>query len=177
MLFRSYIKAVKGIATESLSSTGLELEAVSLTGLDQAGLEVFDPSNAFDAEGLTQLTELIEAGKKRRNDIEQDTAISIRTKNLESEQSALEIDKEKEFSRLLQEREIAKQRDKEHTDMAVETAKQERLAEEARIQSAEEVEKARIQQQDTIEVERSLREHELTLQIEERKKLDRKSVV
>ena len=166
-----YINAVKGIATESLSSTGLELEAVSLTGLDQAGLEVFDPSNAFDAEGLTQLTELIEAGKKRRNDIEQDSAISIRTKNLESEQSALEIDKEKEFSRLLQEREIAKQRDKEHTDMAVETAKQERLAEEARIQSAEEVEKARIQQQDTIEVERSLREHELTLQIEERKKL------
>ena len=166
-----YIKAVKGIATESLSSTGLELEAVSLTGLDQAGLEVFDPSNAFDAEGLTQLTELIEAGKKRRNDIEQDTAISIRAKNLEGEQSALEIDKEKEFSRLLQEREIAKQRDKEHTDMAVETAKQERLAEEARIQSAEEVEKARIQQQDTIEVERSLREHELTLQIEERKKL------
>ena len=166
-----YINAVKGIAKESLSSTGLELEAVSLTGLDQAGLEVFDPSNAFDAEGLTQLTELIEAGKKRRNDIEQDTAISIRAKNLEGEQSALEIDKEKEFSRLLQEREIAKQRDKEHTDMAVETAKQERLAEEARIQSAEEVEKARIQQQDTIEVERSLREHELTLQIEERKKL------
>ena len=166
-----YINAVKGIATESLSSTGLELEAVSLTGLDQAGLEVFDPSNAFDAEGLTQLTELIEAGKKRRNDIEQDTAISIRAKNLEGEQSALEIDKEKEFSRLLQEREIAKQRDKEHTDMAVETAKQERLAEEARIQSAEEIEKARIQQQDTIEVERSLREHELTLQIEERKKL------
>ena len=166
-----YINAVKGIATESLSSTGLELEAVSLTGLDQAGLEVFDPSNAFDAEGLTQLTELIEAGKKRRNDIEQDTAISIRTKNLESEQSALEIDKEKEFSRLLQEREIAKQRDKEHTDMAVETAKQQRLAEQARIQAAEEVEKSRIQQQDTIEVERSLREHELTLQIEERKKL------
>ena len=166
-----YINTVKGIATESLSSTGLELEAVSLTGLDQAGLEVFDPSNAFDAEGLTQLTELIEAGKKRRNDIEQDTAISIRAKNLEGEQSALEIDKEKEFSRLLQEREIAKQRDKEHTDMAVETAKQERLAEEARIQSAEEIEKARIQQQDTIEVERSLREHELTLQIEERKKL------
>ena len=166
-----YIKAVKGIATESLSSTGLELEAVSLTGLDQAGLEVFDPSNAFDAEGLTQLTELIEAGKKRRNDIEQDTAISIRAKNLEGEQSALEIDKEKEFSRLLQEREIAKQRDKDHTDMAVETAKQERLAEEARIQSAEGIEKARIQQQDTIEVERSLREHELTLQIEERKKL------
>ena len=166
-----YIKAVKGIVAESLGSTGLELEAVSLTSVDQAGLEVFDPSNAFDAEGLTQLTEQIEAGKKKRNDIEQDTAIRIRTKNLEAEQKALEIDQAREFSRLLQEREIAKQRDKETTEMAVETARQERLAEEARIQSAEDVEKARIQQQDTIEVERSLREHELTLQIEERKKL------
>ena len=166
-----YIKAVKGIVAESLSSTGLELEAVSLTSVDQAGLEVFDPSNAFDAEGLTQLTEQIEAGKKKRNDIEQDTAIRIRSKNLEAEQRSLEIDQAREFSRLLQEREIAKQRDKETTEMAVETARQERLAEEARIQSAEDVEKARIQQQDTIEVERSLREHELTLQIEERKKL------
>ena len=166
-----YIKAVKGIVAESLGSTGLELEAVSLTSVDQAGLEVFDPSNAFDAEGLTQLTEQIEAGKKKRNDIEQDTAIRIRAKNLEAEQKTLEIDQAREFSRLLQEREIAKQRDKETTEMAVETARQERLAEEARIQSAEDVEKARIQQQDTIEVERSLREHELTLQIEERKKL------
>ena len=166
-----YIKAVKVIVAESLGSTGLELEAVSLTSVDQAGLEVFDPSNVFDAEGLTQLTEQIEAGKKKRNDIEQDTTIRIRSKNLEAEQKALEIDQEREFSRLFQEREIAKQRDKERTEMAIESAKQERLAEQARIQSEEEVEKARIQQQDTIEVERSLREHELTLQIEERKKL------
>ena len=166
-----YIKGVKVIVAESLGATGLELEAVSLTSLDQAGLEVFNPSNAFDAEGLTQLTEQIEAGKKKRNDIEQDTSIRIRAKNLEAEQKALEIDQQREFSRLSQEREIAKQRDKERTDMAIETATQERLAEEARIQSAENIEKARIQQQDTIEVERSLREHELTLQIEDRKRL------
>ncbi len=167
----AYIKAVKDIVAESLGSTGLELEAVSLTSVDQAGLEVFDPSNAFDAEGLTQLTEQIEAGKKKRNDIEQDTSIRIRSKNLEAEQKALEIDQDREFSRLLQEREIAKQRDKERTEMAIETARQERLAEEARIKAEEDIEKTRIQQQDTIEVERSLREHELTLQIEERKKL------
>ena len=167
----AYIKAVKDIVAESLGSTGLELEAVSLTSVDQAGLEVFDPSNAFDAEGLTQLTEQIEAGKKKRNDIEQDTSIRIRTKNLEAEQKALEIDQDREFARLLQEREIAKQRDKERTEMAIETARQERLAEEARIKAEEDIEKTRIQQQDTIEVERSLREHELTLQIEERKKL------
>ncbi len=100
-------------------------------------------------KGLTQLTEQIEAGKKKRNDIEQDTTIRIRAKNLEAEQKALEIDQQREFSRLSQEREIAKQRDRERTDMAIETATQQRLAEEARIQSEEDIEKARIQQQDT----------------------------
>jgi uncharacterized membrane protein YqiK len=58
---------------------------VSLTQLDQTAMEFFNPSNAFDAEGLTRLTEQIERRKKIRNDIEQDTMIQIRNKNLETE--------------------------------------------------------------------------------------------
>ncbi len=166
-----YAKAVKGLVEEALSETGLEVETVSITGLDQADMEVFDPSNAFDAEGLTQLTEQIESRKKKRNDIEQDTAIQIRNKNLETEKMALEIDKESEFSRLQQEREISKQRARERTEMSVERANQEREAEEAQIKADEEVEKSRISQQQAIEVERSLREHKLTLEIEERRRL------
>lgn len=165
-----YIKQVKGLVEDSLAETGLELEAVSLTSLDQADIDVFNPSNAFDAEGLTQLTEQIEMRKKKRNDIEQDTEVQIRNKNLEAEKKALEIAKESEFSRLEQEREIAKQRAKERTEMAVERAVQEREAEEAQIRAEEGVEKARISQKQAIEVERSLREHKLTLEIEERRR-------
>ena len=165
-----YVKAVKKLVEESLSQTGLELEAVSLTGLDQADLKVFNPSNAFDAEGLTQLTQQIESRKKKRNDIEQDTAVQIRNKNLETEKLALDIDKDSEFSRLAQERDIAKQRAKEQTEMAIERAEQERVAEEALIRADEEVEKARISQKQAIEVERELREHKLTLEIEGRRK-------
>jgi len=165
-----YVKAVKKLVEESLSQTGLELEAVSLTGLDQADLKVFNPSNAFDAEGLTQLTQQIESRKKKRNDIEQDTAVQIRNKNLETEKLRLDIDKDSEFSRLAQEREIAKQRAKEQTEMTIERAEQERASEEALIRAEEEVEKARISQKQAIEVERELREHKLTLEIEERRK-------
>jgi uncharacterized membrane protein YqiK len=165
-----YVKAVKKLVEESLSQTGLELEAVSLTGLDQADLKVFNPSNAFDAEGLTQLTQQIESRKKKRNDIEQDTAVQIRNKNLETEKLRLDIDKDSEFSRLAQERDISKQRAKEQTEMAIERAEQERTAEQALIRAEEEVEKARISQKQTIEVERELREHKLTLEIEERRK-------
>lgn len=165
-----YVKAVKKLVEESLSQTGLELEAVSLTGLDQADLKVFNPSNAFDAEGLTQLTQQIESRKKKRNDIEQDTAVQIRNKNLETEKLGLDIDKDSEFSRLAQERDIAKQRAKEQTEMAIERAEQERAAEEALIRTEEEVEKTRISQKQAIDVERELREHKLTLEIEERRK-------
>jgi uncharacterized membrane protein YqiK len=57
-------------------------------------MEYFNPSNAFDAEGLARLTEQIERRKKIRNDIEQDTTIQVRNKNLETERQALEIDRE-----------------------------------------------------------------------------------
>ena len=164
-----YIKSVKALVEDTLSETGLELEAVSLTDFDQAALEVFNPSNAFDAEGLTQLTEQIETRKKKRNDIEQDTAISIRNKNLEAEKMALEIDRESEYARLAQEREIAKQQAKERAEIAAERAAREKEAEEARIRSEESVEIIRISKDQSVEVERSLREHRLTLEIEERR--------
>ncbi len=165
-----YVKKVKSLVEGSLSETGLELEAVSLTGLDQAPLEAFDPSNAFDAEGLTQLTEQIELRKKKRNDIEQDTKVQIRNKNLETEKKALDIEKESEFSRLAQQRDIDKQRAKERAEIAIERANQEREAEEAQIKAEEEVEKSRISQEQAIEVEKSLREHKLTLEVEERRR-------
>ncbi len=165
-----YIKNVKALVEDTLRETGLELEAVSLTGFDQAALEVFNPSNAFDAEGLTQLTEQIETRKKKRNDIEQDTAISIRNKNLEAEKMALEIDRESEYSRLAQEREIAKQRARETADITAERAARDKEAKEAQIRSEEAIEITRISSDQAIEVERSLREHKLTLEIEERRR-------
>src|SRR4029079_10574070 len=76
----AYVRRVRESAAEDLTKNGLELESVSLTQLDQTSMEVFNPSNAFDAEGLTRLTETIEPRKKQRNDVEQDTLIAIRNK-------------------------------------------------------------------------------------------------
>ena len=55
---------------------------------------------------MTRLTEEIETRKKKRNDIEQDSIIAIRAKNLEAEKRALAIERESEYARLEQEREI-----------------------------------------------------------------------
>ena len=89
-----YVKRVRDAVAGDLTKNGLELEAASLTQLDQTALEFFNPSNAFDAEGMTRLTEQIEHRKKQRNDVEQDTLIAIRNKNLEAEKLSLDIDRD-----------------------------------------------------------------------------------
>jgi len=156
-----YAARVKTIISEDLQDDGLELEAVSLTDMDQTSMEFFDPSNAFDAEGLTRLTEEIETRKKSRNDIEQDTMIQIRTKNLETERRSLDIDRETEYARLEQQREVEIRRAAQQAEISREKAESERSSEEARIQSRLEVEKARISEQRELDGQRIASEREI----------------
>lgn len=156
-----FVKAIQSQVADTLTQDGLELEAVSLTSLDQTDMKLFNPSNAFDAEGLTRLTEEIESRKKKRNDIEQDTMIAIRKKNLETEKLALEIQRDSEFARLEEEREVSVRRSEQRAEIARDKAERERETEEAQIRAAEEIEKARISQERAIDAERVNREQEL----------------
>ena len=156
-----YVKRVKGVVAADLLQNGLELEAVSLTQLDQTGMEFFNPSNAFDAEGLTRLTEQIERRKKIRNDIEQDTMIQVRNKNLETERQALDIDRELEYARLAQERELEVQRAAQRSDVARQRADREQEAERAQISAREAVDRARIAAERAVEEDRIAREREV----------------
>jgi uncharacterized membrane protein YqiK len=165
-----FVKEVTKIADESIGHTGLALETVSIISLDQSPIEQFNPANTFDSQGLTQLTEQIEARKKKRNDITQDTKISIENKNLETIQKELEIKKNEEFSRYKQEREIAIQKANERTETIKQKSEREREAEEAEIRSQEEIEVAKISQNQVIEVERKLTETRLIEEIEKRRR-------
>jgi uncharacterized membrane protein YqiK len=136
-------------------------------------MEYFNPSNAFDAEGLTRLTEEIERRKKKRNDIEQDTLIAIRTKNLETERLALEIDRETEVARIAQERQVEIERAAQRAQLAEERAARELQAQQAEISLQEGVERSRIAQQLAIDSQRIQRETELQrLEVERRKALE-----
>lgn len=168
-----YVRRVRGSVAEDLLKNGLELEAASLTQLDQTGMEFFNPSNAFDAEGLTRLTEQIERRKKQRNEIEQDTMISIRTKNLEAEKLALDIDREAEHARLMQEREVEIARARQRADLASERAGREQEAERAGIAAREAVERAKLVTERKLQEERIAKERELqALEIQRRKELE-----
>lgn len=139
-----FVQKVQQVVSEDLFKNGLELETVSLTGLDQTSFEYFNPQNAFDAEGLTKLTETIEDRRKKRNDIEQDNDLAIKAKNLEAEQARLQILREEEYAKLQQEREIAIRKAEQSAEIATQEAAKKREAEEARIAAEREVEIKRI---------------------------------
>lgn len=168
-----YVRKVSIDVADDLTKNGLELEAASLTQLDQTAMEFFNPSNQFDAEGMTRLTEQIERRKKQRNDIEQDTLISIRSKNLEAEKLALDIDREAEYARLAQEREVEIARAQQRAEVARERAETEHRAERAQIEARQAVEQAQVRAELQIEHERIAKEKELqAANLERRKALE-----
>ncbi len=169
----TYVRRVRESVAEDLTKNGLELEAASLTQLDQTGMEFFNPSNAFDAEGLTRLTEQIEHRKKQRNDVEQDTLIAIRNKNLEAEKLSLEIDREGEHARLAQQREVEIARARQRAELTAERALREQDAESAQIAAKQSIDAARIRSEQTIEQERIGKERAIqSAEIERRLSLE-----
>lgn len=160
-----FVQKVQQVSSADLAMNGLELESVSLTGLDQTSIEHFNANNAFDAEGLTKLTEQIELRKKARNDIEQDTRVQIETKNLEAQRASFLISRDSEFARLEQEREVEMRRAEQVSEVARQQSERQREADQARITAKQQtdasqieadraVQQARIAQEQAIEIAR-----------------------
>ncbi len=141
----NFVQKVQAAVSEDILKNGLELESVSLTGLDQTGREFFNPDNAFDAEGLTRLTQAIEARRKLRNDIEQQTEVEIQRKNLEAETQKLQIARDAEYARMEQQREVEIRRAEQAANIAREQAERQREAEEVKILATQKVKEQAIQ--------------------------------
>lgn len=135
---------------------GLELESVSLTGLDQTDKEYFNPENVFDAEGLTKMTREIESRRKLRNDIERETSLQIQQKDLETEKQSLTLKQEGEFAAMEQDKSIQIQKALQDADILKEQIAKQKDADQARIAAEKEIALQRIQK------ERSLAEEEIT---------------
>ena len=180
---RDFVQAVQNAVAEDLEKNGLELESVSLTSLDQTDKQFFNPNNAFDAEGLTRLTEQTEARRKQRNDVEQDTEVQVRTKNLEASRLKLTIEKDQEFASLAQQREIETTRAEQSALIATQQAERSREAEAAKIEAERQVSQKRIEADREIkaaEIEKNLvvqtREIELERKTEMQRAEQRKQV-
>lgn len=146
----NFVQKVQAAVSEDILKNGLELESVSLTGLNQTQKQYFNPDNAFDAEGLTRLTQAIEERRKTRNDIEQETQVLIERKNLDAQQQKLTIARDQEYARLEQQREIQIRTAEQTALIAQQKAEREREAEQAKIGAALLVRRASIESDQAI---------------------------
>jgi uncharacterized membrane protein YqiK len=171
---REFVQAVQNAVAEDLEKNGLELESVSLTSLTDK--QFFNPNNAFDAEGLTRLTEQTESRRKQRNDVEQDTEMQVRTKNLDASRQKLLIEKDQEFATLTQQREIEIARAEQMAQIAQQQAERSREAETVKIEAERQVSQKRIVAEREIkaaEIEKNLAVQTRTIESERQTEVQR----
>jgi uncharacterized membrane protein YqiK len=148
---QNFIQGVQNAASEDLLKNGLELESVSLTRIDQTAMQYFDPNNAFDAEGLTRLTEQTQKRAKERNEIERDTAVAISMKNFETSQQQLAIDRDKRFAELKQAQEVAAREAEQAAMVAAVQAEKRREAELARIEAERKIKESDVAREQAVQ--------------------------
>lgn len=163
---QAFASRVAEMVAPGLGKNGLTIETVSIAKLDQTGREFFNPNNAFDAAGLTWLTQEIEERRRKRNEIERDAQVAIQRKNLAAEQQMLDLAREEEVSRLTQEREIAIQRASQGAEISIDSATRKRESDEAVINVEEAVRMAKLRsdatiRQEQLRLEKQVREAEL----------------
>jgi len=142
---QDFIQAVQNAVSEDLTKNGLELESVSLTSFDQTKKEFFNPENAFDAEGLTRLTQETQKRAKERNEIEQDTAVAIAKRNYEASQQRLGIQKDQRFAELEQQRDVSTREAEQAAQVAAFQAQRKQEAEQARITAERQIKEAEVE--------------------------------
>ena len=156
-----FISQVSDIAREAVLQNGLELESASLTSLNQASLSYFDERNQFDAEGMTLIVKETEARRKLRNQIENETRVQISTKDFETEQRIIEIDRKLEFSRIDQARDIEMKKAKQASEIETERSASQIAITEARVRTEEESERFQINKTRALEEARIASDNEV----------------
>lgn len=139
-----FVQAVQNTLDVDLAKNGLELEAVSLTSLDQTDAKYFNPNNAFDAEGLAKLAQVVQDRLRYKNEVEQESKVAIEQRNLEATQKQLAIKQAQQQAQLEQERVTETLRAEQEADLAKQRADRKREADLATITAEQATEAARV---------------------------------
>jgi len=163
----AFVKKVGELVKDVLAMNGLELETVALTSLNQSDISVFDPSNHFDAEGLTLIVKETEERRKLRNQIENETKVQIKLRDFEAEQRVIEIDRDLEYVRIEQARDIETKKAQQAAAIEAERATSQIAITQSRTKAEEESERVLIAKGRAIDEERIRAENDVkALEIE-----------
>ena len=162
-----FVRVIRESVRENLAQSGLQLESVSLTRMDQAAFASLDDNNAFNAVGLRKLAEIIATSKKKRAEIEADADVSVRQTQLEAIKQRLSLARQEEEAQIGQRLEIEKLKAASDADTARAREQATVASESARIDREQQTRLAEIQKS------RELRKLEVDAQLNyETKKID-----
>ena len=121
---------------------GFVLEDVAIDYLEQTSLQMLNPDNILDSEGIKKITELTAAQKVLANNIDREREKTITKQNVEAREAILELERQQAEAEQKQQREIASVTARE-TAEAKKVQEAERLkSEQARIAADEEIQVA-----------------------------------
>lgn len=141
---------VRTCLTDALSRYGLQLDAVSLTSMDQTPFQALDENNAFNALGMRKLAEVIAKNRKERAQIDADADVSVRRAAMEATRQKLEIDLDEQKAHIAQQQQIETLSSAQIAEVAKQKAESEQTAAQARINMERVIETAEIQRDQSL---------------------------
>ncbi|WP_193015594.1 hypothetical protein [Proteus sp. FME41] len=145
---------------------GYALEDVAIDYLEQTPKSALDPNNIFDSEGIRKITEITAIHNIETNQKERDQELAIQKKNVETREASLALERQQADAEARQKREIDNIRSRE-TSETLRVQEEERLkAEQARIQTQQEIEIREENRMREVEVAQQNRTRAVTIEQE-----------
>lgn len=113
---------------------GYVLEDVAIDYLEQTPKAALDSTNILDAEGIKKITQLTADQNVMTNELEQNEALAIKKKNVETREAMLELERQQADAEAKQEREVATIQAREQAETLKVQEEERKRAETTRIQ-------------------------------------------
>lgn len=134
---QDFVQKVQDIVLSDLNKNGLQLEAVSLTGLDQTPIDNLNPNNMFNATALKVTAERVSEQTQARAEAEANARIAEANEHARAEEESVRAAQRVEQSRIDQEREVAVYRAESEAKSRQAAIASDRAAEQAEVEKDE----------------------------------------
>jgi len=117
--------------------SGYKLDDAAIDYLEQTPLHKLDTHNILDAQGIRKITELTAVEHVRTNELRRNEEMQIKKKDVEAQETLLELERQQADATSRQKREVASVRAREEAETAKVEAEEQAKTELARLQTAQ----------------------------------------